>query len=445
MKRASSIVRFCFAVALGMTLQSFLSPLISLQNYPSEIKDLSSFTTPISRHSKNLTHAARIKGEHLPSPCQAQLLQILHRQDCFRQNQFAATDSCPTSSLPFHNYAAYYGQGFGRIVEHTVLGCLFATVVLKRPCTLDLDCRDTYWTWRAFVNHGTLNWDWNILSRDQKEDIANALDMLPSPNSDEWSDTKSHHHSHNHSQVLPITWHNDRTLEQHIQQWRDTNKILLSPNWGNAWFRNVPLARLILEMTGGQCKLNQFRTVLQNSMYAPTSLTKALHQERLERVLGKTDGESDTYGAIHLRTILSDANLRLDYSTPDLANALSQCIQKATSHQSTVSMWWLIADNRTVADYMHNSLLSRNIQVVLDNDGQFWDKEGTHSGFAMKQKFFQEKMAPAMMDFMVLHESEVAIVTHGSFGSSGARGNGKVKVQNCAPHKLFSIYTKTNG
>jgi hypothetical protein len=36
-----------------------------------------------------------------------------------------------------------------------------------------------------------------------------------------------------------------------------------------------------------------------------------------------------------------------------------------------------------------------------------------------------EAMADSLVDWMVLHESRIAIVMGGSFGSSGARGNGK--------------------
>lgn len=441
---SSTLLRFSLAVVVGMTLQSFLSSTFSLRDYSSIPSESSSFLPPMERDPLKIP-MEELPDEHRPlSTCQRHLLSVLQRQDCFRQSQIGvAEDShCPASKMPFHNYGAYFGQGFGRIMEHTVLGCLFATVVLQRPCTLDLDCRDTYWTWRSFVHHDTLNWDWSILSNEQKEDIASALDTLPSLNSDEWST-----HQNESTHVLPMAyWETDNTTISHqLKEWKESNKILLSPSWGDSWFLHVPLAQLVSEATNGQCKFNEFRTVLQNSMYAPTSLSKSLHQERMSRVMLLSSGSikaSISYGAIHLRTIHSDANVRFDYSTPNLVNALSQCIEKASSYQS-IKTWWLIADNRTIAEYMNHSLsLLHNVKVVLDTDPQFWEKVGTHSGFAMKQKFFQEKMAPSMMDFMVLHEAEIAIVTHGSFGSTGARGNGKIRVQACAPNKVFSIYTQ---
>jgi hypothetical protein len=36
-------------------------------------------------------------------------------------------------------------------------------------------------------------------------------------------------------------------------------------------------------------------------------------------------------------------------------------------------------------------------------------------------------MAPSIADWLVLHQSQVAIVTHGSFGDTGARGLGKYR------------------
>lgn len=45
-------------------------------------------------------------------------------------------------------------------------------------------------------------------------------------------------------------------------------------------------------------------------------------------------------------------------------------------------------------------------------------------------------MADSMIDWMVLHESKVAIVMNGSFGASGAKGNGKY--MNVVPNNLCS-------
>ena len=45
-------------------------------------------------------------------------------------------------------------------------------------------------------------------------------------------------------------------------------------------------------------------------------------------------------------------------------------------------------------------------------------------------------MADSMIDWMVLHESKVAIVMDGSFGASGAKGNGKY--MNVVPNNLCS-------
>eukprot|EP00980_Cylindrotheca_fusiformis_P021717 scaffold8541_cov70-Cylindrotheca_fusiformis.AAC.2 len=523
-----SIFRFGFAVALGMTLQTLF---LSSSSFDSvQQQEMAAATTAVVSNdffttttttrpsadasTRTINPTTREEDSTTTFNCQSYLLEILQRQDCFRQRMSQEgvlrnngnnnnTDCCQSGRgtkttkstnmfiLPFHNYAGYHGQGFGRIVEHTVLSCLFATMILQRPCTLDFDsCRDVYWTWRSFINVNTFNWDWNILSTTQRHDIIHTLQTnlpLPLEKSDEWPNNNNF----NNSQVLPLKWNNNnnnnKTLEDHLNEWKagggsgtsnHNNKILVSPNWGNDWYRHVPLSNLINEATHGQCKFNKFRTVLQNSMYAPTSLSKTLHQERIHRLLlplllspeknkqeqqprdqqpQQQQQDGYKYGAIHLRSILSDASIRMDYSIshPEIVNALSQCLLKATKTKSSngISVWWIIGDNRTIAEHMKQSLQERHHssssssafnnnnswQFVLEDDEEFWNAL-MHSGHAMKQRYHQEQMASSMMDFMVLHESTVAIVSHGAFGSTGARGNGKVKVQSCAPHQMFSIY-----
>lgn len=49
------------------------------------------------------------------------------------------------------------------------------------------------------------------------------------------------------------------------------------------------------------------------------------------------------------------------------------------------------------------------------------------------------KMAPSILDFMVLHESKVAIIIHGSFGETGARGRGKVNLAACQPRYSLHV------
>eukprot|EP00980_Cylindrotheca_fusiformis_P011480 scaffold2663_cov73-Cylindrotheca_fusiformis.AAC.2 len=523
-----SILRYGFAVALGMTLQTLFLSSSSFDSVQQQQEMAAAattavvsndfFTTTTTRPSgtadastRTINPTTREEDSTTTFDCQSYLLEILQRQDCFRQRMSQEgvlrnngnnnnTDCCQSGRgtktttstnmriLPFHNYAGYHGQGFGRIVEHTVLSCLFATMILQRPCTLDFDsCRDIYWTWRSFINVNTFNWDWNILSTKQKHDIIHTLQTnlpLPIEKSDEWPNNNNNNILNN-SQVLPLKWNNNnnnnKTLEDHLNEWKagtsNNNKILVSPNWGNDWYRHVPLSNLINEATHGQCKFNKFRTVLQNSMYAPTSLSKTLHQERIHRLLvptllqKKKDQQQPQqqdqppqqqqkeneykYGAIHLRSILSDASIRMDYSIshPEIVNALSQCLLKATKTTkkfNEISVWWIIGDNRTIAEHMKQSLQERHHssssfnssswQFVLEDDDNFWNAL-MHSGHAMKQRYHQEQMASSMMDFMVLHESTIAIVSHGAFGSTGARGNGKVKVQSCAPHQMFSIYS----
>lgn len=484
MKKASySRVQLCLIVALGMFLQSFLS--FSFRQSIQLQQDLlgggggasidSTETHPSvgcqhDKESETLASAANNANDG-GSSCQYEMIKILQRQQCFQLQESTKSTNLPTScaassvqQMPFHNYAGYAGQGFGRIVEHTVLGCIFATVMLERPCTIDLDVRDPYWTWRSFLNHGSFDWEFKKLLNHRSDDgsteqlkfeIEQAIANLPSVADDQWDAKYGHAGAQtNGSLVLPMTWNEDWDLEQHLEHWSHAalppygpQRVLLSPNWGNAWNQHVPVPALIAKKTDGQCKLNQLRTHMQNAMFAPTSLSRLLHQQRTERMsqLSKqTANRSPTYGAIHLRTVLSDVNIRRSYLTPQWVRALGQCLDKALSHPSTskISHWWLIADNRTVAKYVLDSLPEYHPQVpaIVDWDPHAWEKEGTHSGYAMKQKYFHTKMEVSMMDFMVLHESHVAVISHGAFGSTGARGNGKVKVQGCAPQKSFSIF-----
>jgi len=473
-------------VAFGMLLQSFLSFSFRQSTELQKQMDIEGVTIDSAHLSARCKDdqsetlaTSETNAEDTSSSCRDEMIKILHRQHCFQLQEASKSTNiqsyCPSSDkiqhMPFHNYAAYVGQGFGRIVEHTVLGCMFASVILERPCTIDFDIRDPYWTWRSFLNHGSFDWEWKKLQgKGDGEQLRNAIEQaiakLPSTGDDQWDAEYFDNgigDQTNRSLVLPMIWHDSWDVDQHFEYWAHATtspsntagqRILLSPNWGNAWNQHVPVASLIAKKTNGQCKLNQLRTQLQNAMFAPTSLSRLLHQQRTDRVFQPaSQGENRpldrpiipvVYGAIHLRTILSDANIRRSYLTPEWVQALGQCLDKALTHQSTskISRWWLVADNRTVAKYVLQKLpdYHPHVPVTVDMDPHFWEKEGTHSGYVMKQKYFHSKMEASMMDFMVLHESEVAVVSHGSFGSTGARGNGKVKVQACAPQKSFSIF-----
>jgi hypothetical protein len=376
--------------------------------------------------------------------CQEDFSAIIKRQDCFRQSQILEHESC-SGLKPFHIHAEFYGQGFGRIIEHTVTGCLFAQVVLGRPCTINMDCRDTFLTWRSFINSGALNWDWNVATEQQKSSIQLTIEDLPNPQADEWSTRQqAKSEMRGYSQALPMIWNSNLTLAQNIDAWRkkEPNQIIVSPNWGSAWYRHVPVAVEINTRLLAGCKMNPLRTLVQNQMYFPTNLAMQLHHERKEKVLGSN---TKVYGAIHLRTVLSDATFRMDYISKDIVNMLNKCIGKAMNiladdKRIAIKNWWLISDNKTVASFMKEEcFISKEHTILIDQNATFWETN-THSGFAMKHKFFHDKLAPSIEDFMVLHESSVAIATHGSFGSTGARGRGKIKRQECGRGNLFSIY-----
>ena len=56
--------------------------------------------------------------------------------------------------------------------------------------------------------------------------------------------------------------------------------------------------------------------------------------------------------------------------------------------------------------------------------------------------FGHASMAVSVADWMVLHESEAALITHGSYGGTGARGRGKIQRDDRL--SLFLLHTKNS-
>jgi hypothetical protein len=64
-----------------------------------------------------------------------------------------------------------------------------------------------------------------------------------------------------------------------------------------------------------------------------------------------------------------------------------------------------------------------------------YDKEflaaNQHTGAANKKRYNHQHMAPGIMDWMVLHESTLALTGDGAYAASGARGNDKILSGQC--------------
>lgn len=458
----SSILRYCFAMAVGMSLHAILFSFVLNVDNPVEFER-------DSPPSEFKTGNKNIIGNHFTSgTCDELMETILTRQDCFHSNQLlqaSVASSLPKhpsnvnnychSKSPFYNYALFPGQGMGRIIDHTVEQCIFSHVVLNRPCTIDFKDRDPHYTWRTFLTspsqfHGW--WDESDSNIGKTKAVLEVLETLPHLGVDGWSDkippevvvVHNKHYKNETTDAMAMIWNANWTLEQHLHEWSNVPPTLVTPNWGSTWFGNVPLTQLVKKRG---CTRNQLKTKVQNAMYAPTPWTMTLHKERLQRIFSSSTSSSfSEYGAIHLRTTLGNGSIKGGYDKANVVKGLSKCIKRAISllqkKESTAAPlknWWLISDNQTVAISMQQALSDENfINVKVDTDPSFW-KDYIHSGLAMKeQRFNHAKMAPSILDYMVLHESKVAIITHGSFGETGARGRGKVSLTACQPR--YSLY-----
>ncbi|CAB9498561.1 expressed unknown protein [Seminavis robusta] len=389
--------------------------------------------------------------------CELEMSRIFQRNECLRSHG----GGCSVAA-PLHVHAVYDGQGFGRILHHSIDTCIFAAV-LERPCMIDLDVRDKYYTWRSFLNVGEYNWDpthYVLHGTTMEHDLADAYSRLPSQSSSEWTDDDNNKLP-DYETVLPMIWHSkwrsNNPAAQHLQYWHGSNnqtrhKMLLSPSFGNAWWQHISSYQKSIVKNG--CTVNNLRTRLQNAMFQPTTLAMELFRERRDRFFRQllkskqtqTQTQTQThhfYGAIHLRSTKSDLK-KTYYDNEDTVDILRQCLQRIAPDITT---WWLVSDNRTAAEYVEQRI-DRVHTDYHASQRRFDTNKGNinfHSGYQMKQKFGHENMAPSIEDFMILHESTVAVMTHGAFGDTGARGNGKIRIQGCGGGKggdVFKVYRK---
>jgi hypothetical protein len=330
--------------------------------------------------------------------------------------------------------------------------------------------------WRSFLNEGNYRWDSALVDQSHYVNISRAVQAVPS------SGRKQRvGNSPSYSDVFPMLaldlsayTSNAEMLSEAIKFWgadssvegAPFDKILLSPSWGGAWFTKFHP----FEGEKGQirtikkCTENELSTLFQNEMYTPTDLSLRLHQDRVSKVLPKSKIQNVSrmtdYGAMHLRTHFWYGKKA---TLTDISNAVRNCMDRFPK----IRVWWIVTDHPDSLFNMTMVATAGNITnlplppYVLEPQYQakivhgYHDKEfllmNEHTGRANKALYNHARMAPGIMDWMVLHESKsLAVVGDGSYASSGARGNGKIlsgycgtagKHQPVSKHVYLNVYT----
>jgi hypothetical protein len=375
---------------------------------------------------------------------------------------------------PYFNYAYYADQGFGRLVDHSSLHCVLA-LHLGRPCVLDLSTRDPYFTWRTFIHTGTYNWEMQTdnshwLEDYYREEIDRAVSEMKQIGGARWENGIQNITSYKKLFLLndePPTWPAKGKLllpdfYKNIESWRPKttaatrdlqqpqqqqpdDKAILSPNWG-MWF-----PRLEMPFKAQGCKLPELLTRMQTALWQPTPLTLHLHKLRADRYLSddknKNKGNSspkkatttalsaEPYGAIHIRTFFlkqgQDGEQRMRQLQPTLEKCLDMIVTRPKFNISHIKKWWILADKHFMAVNLANNISSR-FDIRHGYDDAAFVANNEHSRLPSAQDVLAHKlMAPSVLDWTVLHQSQVAVITSGSFGISGARGRGKQYRQTC--------------
>lgn len=384
---------------------------------------------------------------------------------------------------PLYHWAMYEGQGFGRVVSHTVEACL-AAFVLQRPCLVNVSPRDPFYTWRSFVQAETYQWDPQAVNGiahygDQLENLAQEL---PTPGSNEWSrtDFNTTKFDSDLSLVFPMQrkFHKSNWTDA-IQYYHTNNtensrrphQVLFSPNWGYAWFTRWPLAEIFKRQY--HCNYETLKTEMQDAMYGLTDLSRRLHDSRYATASEKwsqstsnedeaqlvTPKDKELFGTIHLRMHFINENRKKPIGNGELVSMVRRCLKQA-SHEIGKSEfpknWWLLADNAATAVGMAKVMETRQQAQLTDTDrtnprfddtfpivnlyhdytitnrsGKLLSSQHSNNA-APRGKFGHSHLAGAIEDWTALHQSKIAVVVHtGSFGTTGARGSSKTPRAYC--------------
>jgi hypothetical protein len=397
--------------------------------------------TPTGTRKSPLTGS----GVDVNATCDDLMQHFLYVNQAFHQGD-------PTIAPPLINYGFYKGQGFGRLVDHSVSHCLLS-LALDRPCLVDMSDRDPFYTWRAFIHTGSYDWElesgaaaWYSSEHRAKlqalaDSVRAAIARLPDQGAGAWVDPIPRSQSLYLMQKLD--WAGSRTIRQryweHIRPWRVEHipQALLSPNWGDAWHPNLQPPAYY-----GKCHRKELITKIQNAMYEPTPLSIKLHTQQRYQVM---KNPLRPYGAIHIRFVIL-ALQKTVANDNDIATALGDCLRYA-KNQTNLTEWWLISDKPSRAIDLVNQVTAQIDDMRLyyapeqENAAEFAEHSNNVNARGM---FGHASMSVSILDWMVLHESEAAIVTQGSYGDTGARGRGKIPddVENGRRCSFLNLYSK---
>jgi hypothetical protein len=333
----------------------------------------------------------------------------------------------------------------------------------------------------------------SILTKEQAMELLDAISLLRHPGDADYSeDIKERQYNHilplrKLSEEQQSNKKQFTTLDEIRERY---NHIVLSPNWGPPSFWDKSLVWSSIPPTTVQstnhsstCSRTDSRliTMIQNYMYRPTKLAIGLHRAYMNHVFGGSDDDDNNnnnntmpYGAIHIRfQILRTANQfpkkerSLDQIRDAIYSIAKRLWKRITNLPKVMKVWWLVSDDvdygNNVTEYLNEfSLngLNGTIQFVTDNGDRIPDNKtnvGIWLGRILGHRFSSLKpkrvlgskegtihhsidpdatgplghefMATSILDWMVLHESDMAIVTAGSFGASGARGRNKALLE----------------
>lgn len=341
----------------------------------------------------------------------------------------------PSVAPPLINYGFYKGQGFGRLIDHSASHCLLS-FSLDRPCLVDLSDRDPYYTWRSFIHRGTYDWE-----MDDRPALANltrsvrtAIAALPQQEHGEWDEPVPH--TDDLHLMEKLKWRGGKTDRKkyfrHIEPWRAENipKALLSPNWGGAWFPDLSPPAYF-----GLCHRKELLVRIQNAMYKPTPLSRKLHAQRRFKVMKPP---LRPYGAIHIRFVILQIE-KMDDTEATLLPALEKCLQKA-KEETGITDWWLISDKPSRAVAL-SKWLAKGLKIYFPPESRDDQEFRAHSNNPESRGLFgHAHMKISVLDWMVLHEASAAIVTRGSYGDTGARGQGKIPdPEGCGSFTLYHV------
>lgn len=184
------------------------------------------------------------------------------------------------------------------------------------------------------------------------------------------------------------------------------------------------------------------------------------------RALSSEISESSQYGTVHIRLHFLNERRKTPIDKGEIVTMVRRCLQTAAEMMESSTRdrsktfpknWWLLADNATMAVDMAGGMDRRQqtqIRKELPNNPLFHDSipivnwyhnytkptTGSSNQFSSEHSnrlsarglYGHANMAGSIEDWMALQQSTVAIVVHaGSYGVTGARGNGKIPRAYC--------------